>query len=96
MSVGSVLLIHMGGSHRWLRSSWSERAQVICVFYFLTFKWLFKPIFKCPEYLASGGVALSCSMLEVGLFPRHLHRGTYCSPGCQGSAFPLCSVLCNP
>lgn len=36
------------------------------------------------------------SMLEVGLFPRYLHRGTYCSPGCQGSTFPLCSVLRNP
>lgn len=32
------------------------------MFYFLTFKWLFKPVFKCPEYLASGGVALSGSV----------------------------------
>ena len=63
------------------------------MFYFLTFKWLFKPVFKCPEYLASGGVALSCSMLEVGLFPRHLHRGASSSPGCQGGAFPLLSPL---
>ena len=35
------------------------------MFYFLTFKWLFKPIFKCPKYLASGGVALS-SPVYVG------------------------------